>query len=51
MTDDLRTIRLRPDGPIDTAFYMSRGHKYRSEAAEGLFRRFCVPGGADARRR
>jgi hypothetical protein len=51
MTDDLHNIRLRPDGSIDTAFYMSRGRQHRSEAAQGLFRRFLLPGSADARRR
>lgn len=30
------TIQRRADGSIDTAFYMARGHKMRSEAAHAL---------------
>ncbi len=29
-------IRLRPDGSIDTAYYMARGRHMRSEAAHEL---------------
>ena len=35
-TDDLR---LRPDGSIDTAFYMTRGRHIRSRHAHALLRR------------
>ena len=51
MTNDLRNIRLRPDGSIDTAFYMDRGRQYRSEAAQGFFRRILFRETADTRRR
>ncbi|MDG4648490.1 hypothetical protein P6F26_08530 [Roseibacterium sp. SDUM158017] len=33
---DTRTIRRRPDGSIDTAFYMNAGRRHRSEAAHGI---------------
>lgn len=37
MTDQTE-IRRRPDGSIDTAFYMARGRKMRSQAAHDLLR-------------
>ncbi|MDU8911538.1 hypothetical protein [Aestuariicoccus sp. MJ-SS9] len=35
---DTSSIRLRPDGSIDTAYYMARGRAQRSEAAHRMFR-------------
>ena len=35
------TIKSRPDGSIDTAFYMQRGRVQRSEAAHKLVRDVC----------
>ncbi len=37
MTDT--PLRLRPDGSIDTAYYMERGRRARSEQAHRLFRK------------
>ncbi|MGP6088860.1 hypothetical protein [Antarctobacter jejuensis] len=37
MTRPTDTIRTRPDGSIDTAYYMARGRRMRSEAAHALF--------------
>lgn len=38
MTRDTQTLRTRPDGSIDTAYYMARGRRMRSEAAHAMFR-------------
>lgn len=38
MTRDTQTLRTRPDGSIDTAYYMARGRRLRSEAAHAMFR-------------
>ena len=46
MSHQKQDIRLRPDGSIDTAYYMSRGRKRRSETAHTLFRRNLSPGTA-----
>lgn len=35
---DRTDIRLRPDGSIDTRYYMALGRQRRSEAAMGLVR-------------
>ncbi len=35
------TIKTRPDGSIDTAFYMQRGRVQRSEAAHKLVKDVC----------
>jgi len=43
MTD--QTIQTRPDGSIDTAFYMRRGRQMRAEAAWDMF----GPAAQDAR--
>lgn len=37
------TIRTRPDGSIDTAFYMARGRAKRAEAATWFWRRRGAP--------
>lgn len=34
--EDLSRIRLRPDGSIDTAWYMMRGRRLRGEQAYRL---------------
>ena len=36
MSIDTDTPRLRPDGSIDTAFYMARGRRIRSETAHRM---------------
>lgn len=37
MQDDREDLRLRPDGSIDTAYYMALGRRCRSDAAhDGL---------------
>ena len=36
-----QTIKTRPDGSIDTAFYMQRGRIQRSEAAHQLVKGIC----------
>lgn len=38
MTRKTDTIRTRADGSIDTAHYMARGRRMRSEAAHSMFR-------------
>ncbi|SMX48370.1 hypothetical protein [Maliponia aquimaris] len=38
MTQQTDTIRTRADGSIDTAYYMQRGRRLRSEAAHALIR-------------
>ena len=39
MTRDTDTpIRRRPDGSIDTAYYMARGRRQRSETFHGMSR-------------
>ncbi|WP_323769188.1 hypothetical protein [Antarctobacter sp.] len=38
MTRHPDTIRTRPDGSIDTAYYMARGRVMRSEAAHAMVR-------------
>ena len=43
MSNSQQDIRVRPDGSIDTAYYMSRGRKHRSETAHTLFRRILSP--------
>ncbi|MBW4982230.1 hypothetical protein KZZ07_06700 [Mameliella sp. CS4] len=37
MTQQDDTIRTRPDGSIDTAYYMARGRHMRSQAAHDMF--------------
>jgi hypothetical protein len=38
MTRSKDSLRTRPDGSIDTGFYMARGRHMRSEAAHALLR-------------
>lgn len=47
MTQQDDTIRTRPDGSIDTAYYMARGRHMRSQAAHDIF----TPEPAKPRRR
>lgn len=43
MTIDTKdSIRTRPDGSIDTAFYMARGRRERSQQAHRLAKS-CLP--------
>ncbi|GGF55806.1 hypothetical protein GCM10011319_16400 [Mameliella alba] len=37
MTQQDTKIRTRPDGSIDTAYYMARGRHMRSQAAHAMF--------------
>ncbi|MBY6114719.1 hypothetical protein KUW09_09590 [Mameliella alba] len=37
MTHQQENIRTRADGSIDTAYYMARGRRLRSEAAHAMF--------------
>ncbi|WP_420324974.1 hypothetical protein [Mameliella sp.] len=37
MTQQNDRIRTRPDGSIDTAYYMARGRHMRSQAAHAMF--------------
>lgn len=39
MTTETDTIRTRPDGSIDTAYYMAIGRERRAEQAEILARK------------
>ena len=36
MTRQIPNPRLRPDGSIDTAYYMARGRRLRSQAAHRM---------------
>jgi hypothetical protein len=38
MTRKTDTMHTRPDGSIDTAFYIARGRQMRSEAAHSMVR-------------
>lgn len=39
MTDQITTnIRCRPDGSIDTAFYMAQGRNMRAQKAKNILR-------------
>lgn len=38
MTCTTQTLRTRPDGSIDTGYYMARGRVLRSQAAHALIR-------------
>lgn len=44
-------IRTRPDGSINTAFYMQRGRLRRSEAAHQLVKDICDEARVDVPRR
>lgn len=46
-----KNIRTRPDGSIDTAFYMQRGRVHRSEAAHQLVKNICDEARADVPRK